>query len=260
MTSLTNVIKSLQVEQKPVKVITLHDAPSIPSQQNVASHRCNEQQVEQVSNQLMAEARQQAQQMIAEAEETIRLKMKDLDQREQLLDQKVREAIEEAKVKGYEAGYENGKADGLQTVEQFVHEARQLVTASQIDYKNRLQEAEPMIIKLAIKMAEKVIGAKLMENPDYWKSFIATALKTVDEYEDIHIHVHPSNYEMTLQHKKELQAILHDSASIYIYPDEKLPELGCVITTAFGTIDATVDSQLAEIKNQLLEIVEEANV
>lgn len=257
---MTNVIKSLQVDQKRVRVITLNNSPAECEQKNMSPHDHDKEQVERAATELLTEARRKAQHLIAEAEETVRLKMQKLEQREETLHEKVNAVLEEAKMRGYEAGYESGKADGLQAVEQIVHDARQLVTSSKEDYTKRLSEAEPMIVKLAIKIAGKVIGKQVTESLDDWQSLIAAVLKEVKEREDIHIHVHPSKYKMTLQHKKELQAIVNDSAAVYIYPDEKLTELGCLITTSFGTIDATVDSQLSEIKSQLLEIVEEADV
>ena len=42
----------------------------------------------------------------------------------------------------------------------------------------------------------------------------------------------------------------------YIYPDDELEETSCIIESENGRIDASVDSQLEEIKIKLFEMLE----
>lgn len=77
------------------------------------------------------------------------------------------------------------------------------------------------------------------------------------EQSEVKVYVHPFYYEMLVQQKDELRAVFNQPTDIFIYPDEQLTENGCVIETPFGRIDASVDTQLQQIKQQLLERLEE---
>ena len=50
---------------------------------------------------------------------------------------------------------------------------------------------------------------------------------------------------------------LFSFVSLYnIFPDDDLKETDCIIESTFGRIDASVDSQLHELKLKLLQILE----
>lgn len=51
-------------------------------------------------------------------------------------------------------------------------------------------------------------------------------------------------------------ALFPKELDFYIYPDEELSEMDCIIESANGRIDASIDSQLEEIKNKLIELLE----
>jgi flagellar assembly protein FliH len=68
--------------------------------------------------------------------------------------------------------------------------------------------------------------------------------------------VNPSRYSFLLSRKDELIALFPREVDFYIYPDEDLLEEACLIESANGRIDASVDSQLDEIKNKLIDLLE----
>lgn len=168
-----------------------------------------------------------------------------------------KELSRQAKENGYNDGFRLGLQEGQKQYETAIKEARIVVAASENDYIHRIEEAEPTIVKLAIKIAEKIIAEKVAENPEHWISLVKEVINEVREQSHVKLYIHPNWYDLTLSHKEELRLLLPNCESLYIYPDVHLEENGCTIETPYGKIDASVDSQLAEIKHTLLEKLKE---
>lgn len=170
---------------------------------------------------------------------------------------KAEEMYKQAEENGYNEGFQQGLQEGQKQYETFIEEAREVVAASKRDYFQRLDESEPAIVQLAIKVAEKIISNTLDTNQDEWLSIVKDVINEVREQEQVKIYVHPNWYEFTLSHKEELRLQLPNCDHLYIYPDVHLEEHGCLIETPYGKIDASVDSQLTEMKDALLEKLKE---
>lgn len=52
--------------------------------------------------------------------------------------------------------------------------------------------------------------------------------------------------------------LLIRKAELQILPDSTVKDMGCVIRSSFGSIDARIDTQLAEIKKSLVRIALDA--
>lgn len=167
------------------------------------------------------------------------------------------EIYKQAEENGYNEGFQHGLQEGRKQYETFIEQAKEVVLASKNDYFQRLEEAEPLIVQLSLKVAEKIIAAKLDENPDHFISLVKEVINEVREQDHVKLYIHPSWYEATLAHKQELRLLLPNCENIYIYPDAQLEENGCTIETPYGKVDASVDSQLTEIKHALLEKLKE---
>lgn len=172
--------------------------------------------------------------------------------------QKVAEELyKQAKENGYNEGFQLGLQQGQKQYETSIQDARNVVVASKNDYIQRIEEAEPIIVQLALKVAEKIIAEKIDEKADYWISLVKEVINEVREHSHVKLYIHPNWYDSTLLHKEELRLLLPNCESLYIYPDVHLEENGCIIETPYGKIDASVDSQLTEIKHTLLEKIKE---
>lgn len=54
--------------------------------------------------------------------------------------------------------------------------------------------------------------------------------------------------------REELSLAVDSQAELQILPDSTVKDQGCVIRSSFGSIDARIDTQLAEIKKELVRI------
>ncbi|MBT2660212.1 flagellar assembly protein FliH [Bacillus sp. ISL-45] len=162
---------------------------------------------------------------------------------------------EESRQLGFEQGYQEGKNQGYAEYRQTILFAQETVEAAKRDYQNHIESAEKVILDLGVKIAGKILGEKLAAAEGFL-TLVKRALKNSRDYKDIQLHVHPKHYQDLLSQKEELIAIFPKDIDFYIYPDDELEETSCIIESENGRIDASVDSQLEEIKIKLFEMLE----
>lgn len=211
----------------------------------------NEQKAE-----LLAQAQMEADSMKAEAnayrasieEQMLQAKLDWEQERAQL--------SEQAQQSGFLAGFEEGKQQGYEEARGYIEEARKKVEISKDDYRKKIESAEDTILHLGLKVAERILGAQLASDPESFLPVVKRALKEAREYQEVGLHIHPCHYEFLISHKDDLLSIFPKETELYIYPDADMHEQGCIIESANGRIDASVDIQLAEVKTKLLELLE----
>nr|WP_077211520.1 flagellar assembly protein FliH [Bacillus dakarensis] len=161
-----------------------------------------------------------------------------------------------AKQMGFDEGFQEGQQRGYEEVRELIGEAVQIVENSKLDYQKKIQSSELTILDLGLKVAEKIIGEQLASNPDHFLAIVRNALKEARDYREIQLHVNPYYYGFLISQKEDLLKIFPKETELYIYPDPDLPEQSCIIESASGRIDASVDQQLEEIKRKLFEMLE----
>lgn len=210
-------------------------------------------EIEEEIEQKLAQAESQAQRTVAEADDYAQQVRHAFETERQQAEQQLQEAFEEARQQGYNAGFSEGQEVGRQTYVELIADAQKIIASSQTDYARTIESAEPVMVELAVALAQRILGTKLEENPDNWSALLKQVMLEVREHENVKIYVHPHWYTQTLQQKAELEQLLSHTEQLYIYPDSGLPENGCVVESKYGRIDATLDQQLEQLKVQLLE-------
>ncbi|HJV31803.1 MAG TPA: flagellar assembly protein FliH, partial [Bacillales bacterium] len=171
-------------------------------------------------------------------------------------EQEKKKISEMARQEGFSQGFNEGKIEGYNEYLEALSFAKEIVQRSKIDYEQHVESAEKTILSLGIKVAEKIIGLKLEENESFFLSIVRRALKEAREYTEIQLHVNPVHYGYILSQKEDLLAVFSKEVDIYIYPDEDLSKESCIIESANGRIEASIDKQLEEIKRRLMELLE----
>ncbi|MDG5788191.1 flagellar assembly protein FliH [Evansella sp. AB-P1] len=209
---------------------------------------------------LIEEAKEESRQLLESANSQIEAWKKEMEQYEVSIQQDAEKRFVEAESKGWEQGYEAGFEEGKKKYEQEIELAQQIVANSKKDYIKHIEDSEPVMLAIAIEVAKKIIGNSLQEKEHSWGHLLKEAISEVRELKEINLYVHPKRYDVTLNHQEELKQIATHSNQLFIYPKGDLAENDCIIETPFGRIEASVDSQLMEIKRALLEkLMEGAN-
>jgi type III secretion protein L len=150
---------------------------------------------------------------------------------------------EEARRAGYAEGYEKGAAQWAEAV----RTARASVAAA-------VEAAKPQIVRMALRIAEKVLRRKLETDPSALLPMVDEALRSLSAPHQARVvlRAHPEDrpaLEMRLQHWLERNPGM---ASLQVVADESFPRGGCRIESDFGMVDATIDTQLRVIEKHLL--------
>ncbi|WP_427051527.1 FliH/SctL family protein [Paenibacillus sp. TC-CSREp1] len=197
------------------------------------------------------DASEEAERMLQEAREQIDRWWQ--EQREQ--DEHLTEAL---RSQGFQQGFEEGRAQAeveLQVkIEEMMREAQEVLQEAYVAKDQIIQEAEPFLVELACGIAEKVIDKQLTVEPEQTLELIRQSLSRKREQGQITLCVAPEQFSFVQAAREELALSIDSQAELQILPDATVKDKGCVIRSAFGSVDARIDTQLAEIKKELIRI------
>ncbi|WP_172252811.1 FliH/SctL family protein [Saccharibacillus deserti] len=197
------------------------------------------------------DAAEQAERMLAEAEQQIELWWQEKREQDELL-------IEAVKSQGFREGYEEGRlqaeAELNVQIQQAAEESQLLIQEAVRTKDEIIQEAEPFLVELSSAIAEKIIDRKLEEDAALTLSLIRQTLARKREQGTITLCVAPAQFSMINSAREELAMSIDSQAELQILPDSTVKDRGCVIRSNFGSVDARIDTQLAEIKRELLRL------
>ena len=171
--------------------------------------------------------------------------------------QEAKRLAEEASTQGFQAGFDQGI---LQVEAEFRQKRQEMHDLVQIAYEEKtkiIQQSEPFLLSLSVNIAEKVIKEELKQHHDQLLNVVKQALKHIEETEDVVMQVSPEDFPIILPFLEELQTYVRADSELKLIPVANLEKGGCMIHTANGSYDVTVDSQLQEIKKNLLAYCEE---
>lgn len=108
------------------------------------------------------------------------------------------------------------------------------------------QEAEMVTFVLAI--ARQIIKTEVSQNPEVVRHVIQNALRRVTDKEQVRIRVSVGDAGRVRGMREDLMTMLDGLRHLEIVDDRRVGDGGCVIETGAGTIDAKIETQMAEIE------------
>ncbi|AZK47796.1 flagellar assembly protein FliH [Paenibacillus lentus] len=234
-----------EISEAPTETVSAEDLAAEETRRQMLSD------AKEFAERQIREASEQAENMLAEAK--LQIESWWQEQREQDED-----LIEALKSEGFSQGYEEGKLQAEQSlqakIEQMIGEASAVLEQAYAEKERIIQEAEPFVVELSCSIAEKVIDKQLALEPDYVLDIVKKSLARKREQGVIALCVSPAQYAFVQASREELNLVIDSQADLQILPDASVQDRGCVIRSAFGSVDARIDTQLAEIKKELLRI------
>ncbi len=159
---------------------------------------------------------------------------------------------------GYDEGYRIGARQAEEDLKQHwadrLQEAQTIVEQAYVTKENVITEGETFLVELSCSIAEKIMNRKMARAPEMSMKLFEKALSRRKEQAVIVLCVSPSQFAYVQAAKDELVLALDSQAELQIVPDSTITEGGCIVRSAFGSIDARIDTQLETIREQLLRI------
>lgn len=192
------------------------------------------------------------------------------DEAAQLLDSarnQVEQLLAEAKLQvdtiknnAHQEGFEQGKQDGLLQIKQELNEqlmaALSLFNEAELERERRILDSEVELLKLAQKIAEKIIGMELQSNTAQIQTAVTKqALAKIAGASKIKVKIHPDSLKaLTDQNLADLQSVFSEPKPIQIEADPNIAAGGCYIESEQGNVDARIQIQLEKILTELLKV------
>ncbi len=149
--------------------------------------------------------------------------------------------VEDARNAGHKEGYKSG----LESINRILMELQQL-------RDNTLASMESDIVKLAFKIARKILGYEIDRNDTAVVSIIKEVLKASRHQKSIKLSVNPRDYQNISQNRENLASVLTKCETFSIEQSEQVPQGGCDIETEIGTVTANLETQLEILESLLL--------
>jgi type III secretion protein L len=154
-----------------------------------------------------------------------------------------REALEETSILR-ERAYREGMEKSLAEFEQNLLEA--------LEIRERVwRETERDLLRLAIRLAEKIIGREIETDKKTVTEMVAAALQNARQQEKLTVRVNPSDLSLI---EEEREKFLPSTRARFIdfVADPRVSSGGCLIESEVGTIDARLETQLRVLERALL--------
>lgn len=270
MTSLSNVIKSFQyvpVEMlKKLELGHVYRSTEVSGEEETTDVGRLEPQIdrdtEKLRKEIITDAKEFAEKQVRDAAEEAERLLQEAQGQIHTWWQEKREQdgymTEAVKAEGFRQGYEEGQrlaaAEWQSRSDKMMQEAQEVLLHAYEVKEQLILEAEPFLVELSCGIAEKVIDRQLSVEPDYMLELIRTHLARKREQGTITLCVAPACFALVNAAREELSLVVDSQAELQIIPDVKVKDRGVVIRSAFGSVDARIDTQLAEIRKELLRI------
>jgi flagellar biosynthesis/type III secretory pathway protein FliH len=204
------------------------------------------------ADELKRRAHAQAQQIITEARE------------------QARRLTENAEAKGFEAGFAAGQKAGHDAGRKQGHDQALRDTAASLtqlqdawinaahqwDAQRRTMvlDARQSLVALSVALAERIVRRVPQVDPSIITDQVAAALEHVARPCDVAIRIHPADRPLLTQAMPRLLAELTNVQHAALIDDDAIAPGGCLVTAGQGRIDATLDTQLAQLVDALLPL------
>lgn len=111
------------------------------------------------------------------------------------------------------------------------------------------QESE--MVALALDIARQVIKTEVSQNPVVVHAVLANALRRITDKDAVRVRVSVSDSPRVKEAREDLLEVVDGLRFIEIVEDRRVGDGGCVIETNAGTIDAKIETQIAEVARAL---------
>ncbi len=160
---------------------------------------------------------------------------------------------EAARQEGFEAGY----ADGIGNAERFFAPSVQALAAAHAalgDERTRVaDDVERHAVDLAVRIADKALGASLEVRPEHVVDVVRGALRRLLERDRVQVLVHPDDLEILREATADLKGSLGGIGELDVQAERRVARGGAIVRTSTGVVDARLDTQLERARRAMLD-------
>ncbi|MCM3637878.1 flagellar assembly protein FliH [Sporosarcina luteola] len=256
MTSLSNIFRSSRTisEEGNIKEITIRNLhmPTVDGKEEVIS----KESLYLERDRMLNDARRQIELEKADAEHMRQMAQEDIAAMQAAWEQEKTALQQQAYEEGFQVGYEEGRSKSISDMSESLKVANEVTLHSKENALKYLEEQERIILEIAMRTAERILGKKLEEDEEVFLSIVKRGLKEAREMKEIKLYVSVFQFELVSSNRAELASIFPPDVPFLIFANDDFDTNDCIIETNQGRIVVSVDEQLNELKEKLVELLE----
>ncbi|MFD1705881.1 flagellar assembly protein FliH [Siminovitchia sediminis] len=211
--------------------------------------------IEEKMYKLVENAKKQAERILEAAAREAEQLRKQINEEKSHWESEKKSLSEQAWNEGYQSGLEQGRKAGKNEYSKLIDTAAEAINQARSDTKTYIASAEQTILELAMASAETILGTVLTETPEKFLEVVKKGIAELKDEKEVEIYVHPSKLQWLVSSRSVLESIFPREVNCYFYPKEELGDDDCVIECETVRIDVSIDSQLKELKERLVELL-----
>ncbi len=194
--------------------------------------------------QIRAEAGQKAKGIVAEAEK---------------VKKQAAQLKAEAAQKGYDEGLEEGRQKGLEAglaaFNKQMEPVGEALEGIEHLYQDLWRVHEPVLVRLAIQVAERVIFHELSTSPELVKDAFKAAMDHLQEQHLAVFKANPEDLDLLEEARTEISKKIKGLLQLSFQPDPNLRRGELIMETEAGRLDATLKQRLEAVADSVDEVL-----
>jgi flagellar assembly protein FliH len=209
----------------------------------------------------LAEAEQQAETMRRQSQEEAEAVLKTAREESDRLLKEAEEIHRQAEEKGYAQGLEEGRLKGEELGRsEFETNVRPALNAlHQVEdlYQDLWTVNEAGLVKLALKVAERIVMTEMSYNPEIISAAFKAAVAFINEQHQAVFRVNPEDVSHLEKLRNESRDLFKGLVKVTFQPDPNLPRGDIVMETDAGRVDATLQKRINSVVSEVDAVLEE---
>ena len=262
---MSRVIKAAVWEENP-HLIDVPPPPPPPREEGEAE-ALSEEAVQNLLARI-AEREQAMDERVKEAEIQVAVLHGEAEEERDRLLSKAQTQIEndraEARAAGHAEGFAAGHAEGEAAVREEMAElirttnvqAEKTLRDAHDAMRDYLMQAEEDIVSIAMTAVERILPQHFIDVPQMVLPIVRDAILRVKDQKEVVVHVPPDSYDFVLMARDELRGLLTaGDTNLTITSDEAMKPGDCLVETPNGSVDARLQTQIEQLKKAVREVM-----
>lgn len=162
-----------------------------------------------------------------------------------------RKLYQQAMQSVYQEGIQKGQEAVLQQYQVSMETLQKICEDIHEQQSSIIKQMKNQLIQLAVDISKKILLREITLDSNI-EPILAESIQQAGEFSKVKIYINPDDYQKISKDKERFQKIFSDEKTYQVVQDLNIRSGGCIVETKTATIDATVDSKLEKIYQDLI--------
>ncbi len=164
---------------------------------------------------------------------------------------------ETAQQEGFQAGFESGLAQAQATMRPVAAALEETIGGMAAERERAAEVCELHAVDLALRLAEKTLGAALEARPEHVVDVVRGALRRLLERDRVIVLVNPDDMQLVRDAIGELKTQLGGIGELDVQAERRVSRGGAIVRTETAEVDGRLETQLERAREALFAALAE---